>query len=117
MAGSQSKQNIIENIISHIDLFLEQLRLDGFHVGIETHHKVQLLLFRLSEQGALPKDTPLLCEFLSALICKSAREQQLFRQKFEQWSQRLIRLSDNDSTTKSCPLMFGKYGFGLGYYY
>ncbi|KPA10570.1 conserved hypothetical protein, membrane, partial [Candidatus Magnetomorum sp. HK-1] len=100
MAGSENHQNIIELIIAHIDHFLEQLRLDGFNVGIDTHHQVQLLLFRLSEQRALPKDSSLLCEFLSALICTSAREQQLFKQKYEEWTHALMRQSVHDSETK-----------------
>ncbi|KPA12372.1 conserved hypothetical protein, membrane, partial [Candidatus Magnetomorum sp. HK-1] len=90
-------QLIIPVIIDHMDLFVEQLRLSGYKIGIETIQQIHALLFRLSEQGALPITTQKLCTYLSAMICTSRREQQDFKSRFEKWIQTLA-CSINSST-------------------
>ena len=85
MDGKSKNRIKIEKIIDQIELFLDLLRTSGYKIGVETGIRLNVLFFRLSEQGAFPNNTQSLCSLISTIICTTPKEQQDFKKLFNNW--------------------------------
>ena len=70
-----------------VDL-LEDLRRDGYRVGVGQHVQAHNLLLALAARGELPVDPLGLGRFLAPLLCKSAEELDRFSRHFRPWVDR-----------------------------
>ncbi len=69
-----------------IEQFLGSLRqADAFSVGVDQVLRVQALLVRLAAEGRLPESLQALARLIGPIVCRSGREQDLFRERFDQW--------------------------------
>lgn len=64
---------------------LHDLRAHDFKLGTDDFTRVERLLLELTARGGIPEDAQTLANYLSPVLCTSAREQQLFRERFAQW--------------------------------
>ncbi len=68
-----------------LDKFFEELRRNGYRVGVDTHLRVQQLLLSLASNNEMPDNPMLLQPMLAALVCGSETEQQQFPNQFQSW--------------------------------
>ncbi len=64
---------------------LEQLKDDGYRIGVDQHVLVRDLLLVLASRGSLPAEVGSLESYLAPLLCKSADERARFRRHFLSW--------------------------------
>ena len=74
-----------EKYLERLFLFIDELRLAGFNIGAGDYIRVQELLFKLADEGKLPRRADELCSVLTPLLCHSAGEQKEFKTRFERW--------------------------------
>ncbi|KPA09313.1 conserved hypothetical protein, membrane, partial [Candidatus Magnetomorum sp. HK-1] len=79
-----TKKEIAQSIMNDLNNFLDELRVSGYKIGMDTSLKIHVLLLRLSERGAIPNDPNKLYMYLAPLICTSDREQADLKKRFDQ---------------------------------
>lgn len=69
-----------------IEQFLASLReADAFSIGVDQVLRVHALLARLASEGRLPEDSQALARIIGPIVCRSGREQDVFRERFDHW--------------------------------
>jgi hypothetical protein len=63
--------------------FLDDLRVNGFYVGVAEEQKVVDLLLQLHNIGAAPGSTGQLCNLLGPVLCSNLEQQHQFRTRFD----------------------------------
>jgi formylglycine-generating enzyme required for sulfatase activity len=85
MDQNQTIKPSIKGIIEHLNIFLEQLRLSGYKIGVDSCLRVPELISRLIAAGKMPDNIETLEQYLIALLCTSAREKADFKDRFSSW--------------------------------
>ncbi|MBF0452069.1 MAG: formylglycine-generating enzyme family protein [Candidatus Magnetomorum sp.] len=85
MDQNQAIKPNIKRIIDHLNIFLEQLRLSGYKIGVDSCLRVPELISRLIATGKIPDNIQTLEQYLIALLCTSKREKADFKDRFSTW--------------------------------
>jgi formylglycine-generating enzyme required for sulfatase activity len=81
--GTNNK--IVQSMIDGLDPFLDDLRMSGYKIGMDTSLKIHVLLIRLAERDSFPNNPDELYVYLAPLICTSEKEQTDFKIRFDNW--------------------------------
>jgi len=85
MDQSQTIKSDIKGIIDHLNIFLEQLRLSGYKIGVDSCLRVPELISRLIATNNMPDNIETLEQYLIALLCTSKGEKEDFKDRFSTW--------------------------------
>ena len=68
-----------------LEPLLERLRQDGFRIGVAETLRVHQLLVALVERGVPLENPERLARLLGPVLCRSAREQEVFQRHLVDW--------------------------------
>jgi hypothetical protein len=79
-------------LTNQLHLFIEELRLAGYNLGLTQFLMAQQLILTLAKQGALPAQPAALKTLLRPILCHSPKEQAEFDRRFDNWTHQLANL-------------------------
>jgi len=77
--------NTAEILTEKLQLFINELRLAGYNIGLTQFVAAQNLILALAQQGELPAKLASLKTLLAPVLCHSPKEQTEFGRRFENW--------------------------------
>ena len=101
MDQNQTIKPNIKQILDQLNIFLDQLRVSGYKIGIDSCLRVPELISRLIATGNMPDNIQTLEQYLIALLCTSTREKADFIDRFATWIKTYEDPPKDQSTTQT----------------
>lgn len=80
----------LQKLIDQLPDFLDELRAQGYKIGVQEYITAKSLLFKLNALGSLPATLNALSEWLTPLLATTPEEQRAFSSDFDKWLARVF---------------------------
>lgn len=87
MVPERTEDQPVEQLSRQLIPFIDELRRDGYNIGVGEYLGVHHLLVNLSAMGEIDHDLEPLGRYLAPLICSNAEELTDFKHRFAAWAQ------------------------------